>query len=113
MPKVLRVALTEGQRHDLHVLLARRDLTRYARQPAECIRLLGHGRTIADVAGLLGCNPVTVRAAIHRFEKGGIAALPDAPRPGRPAKLIRRGKADTGADHVRCGRPGAGPGWWD
>lgn len=28
------------------------------------------------------------RRAVHRFEKGGIAALPDAPRPCRPAKLL-------------------------
>ncbi|GHF41564.1 transposase [Streptomyces morookaense] len=34
------------------------------------------------------CNPVNVRAAVHRFEKGGLAALPDAARPGRPAKIL-------------------------
>ncbi|NUP21674.1 MAG: helix-turn-helix domain-containing protein [Streptomyces sp.] len=39
------------------------------------------------VADLLECIPVTVRAAVHRFEKGGLAALPDAPRPGRPARI--------------------------
>ncbi|MFF5011207.1 helix-turn-helix domain-containing protein [Streptomyces phaeochromogenes] len=88
MSNILRVALTDEQRHDLHALLARRDLTQYTRQRAECVRLLDQGRSVAEVAGVLECHPVTVRAAVHRFEEGGIAGLPDAPRPGRPARLL-------------------------
>lgn len=42
----------------------------------------------AEVADLLECHPVTARAAVHRFADGGIEALPDAPRPGRPAELL-------------------------
>ncbi|MFF0794918.1 helix-turn-helix domain-containing protein [Streptomyces spiralis] len=88
MSNILRAELTEDQRRELHELLARRDLTRYARQRAECIRLLGRGKTVAEVADLLECHQVTVRTAVHRFHDGGIAALPDAPRPGRPAKVL-------------------------
>ncbi|MFB7112707.1 helix-turn-helix domain-containing protein [Streptomyces sp. NPDC056291] len=48
----------------------------------------GPRRSVSEVADLLECHPVTVRAAVHRFADGGIEALPDAPRPGRPAKLL-------------------------
>ncbi|GGS23397.1 hypothetical protein GCM10010252_73190 [Streptomyces aureoverticillatus] len=95
MPKFLRVELTADQCRGLHVLLARRDLTRCTRQRLECIRLLGRCKTVPEVADLLECNPVTVRAAVHRFEDGGVAVLPDAPRPGRPAKVL--GPADRAA----------------
>ncbi|MCX5205679.1 hypothetical protein OG897_30025 [Streptomyces sp. NBC_00237] len=44
MAKILRVVLTDVQHRDLHGLLARRDLTQYTRQRAECVRLLGQGR---------------------------------------------------------------------
>ncbi|WP_422397485.1 helix-turn-helix domain-containing protein [Streptomyces acidiscabies] len=57
-------------------MLARRDLTAYARQRAECIRFLDRGRSVAEVADLLECHQVTVRAAVHRFVDGGIAGLP-------------------------------------
>ncbi|MFJ4876976.1 helix-turn-helix domain-containing protein [Streptomyces sp. NPDC088745] len=88
MPNILYVELTEDQRRDLHELLVRRDLTAYTRQRAQCIRFLDRGRSTAEVADLLECHPVTVRAAVHRLEKGGIAGLPDAPRSGRPARLL-------------------------
>ncbi|MBP5891974.1 helix-turn-helix domain-containing protein [Streptomyces scabiei] len=88
MGKNLRVELTDVQRRELHGLLARNDLTAYTRQRAECIRFLDRGRTTAEVADLLECHPVTVRAAVHRLQEGGIAGLPDAPRPGRPARLL-------------------------
>ncbi|MFD9868264.1 helix-turn-helix domain-containing protein [Streptomyces niveus] len=52
------------------------------------MRFFDRGRSTAEVADLLECHPVTVRAAVHRFAAGGIAALPDAPRPGRPARLL-------------------------
>ncbi|MFJ9381744.1 transposase [Streptomyces sp. NPDC101455] len=88
MPKSLRVELTDGQRRDLHALLARRDLTAYTPQRAGCIRFLDRGRSVPETADLLERNPVTVRAAVHRLRGGGIWALPDAPRPGRPARLL-------------------------
>ncbi|MGW7026855.1 helix-turn-helix domain-containing protein [Streptomyces xanthophaeus] len=43
---------------------------------------------VAEVAGLMECHPVTVRAAVHRFEEGGVAGLPDVLRPGRPRRLL-------------------------
>ncbi|QEV63440.1 helix-turn-helix domain-containing protein [Streptomyces spectabilis] len=93
--------MTDDQRRESHALLARRVLTAYTRQRAECIRFLDRGRSVSEVADLLECHPVTVRAAVHRFAEGGVEALPDAPRSGRPAKLL--GPDDrTGGDHVEC-----------
>ncbi|WP_353963763.1 helix-turn-helix domain-containing protein [Streptomyces sp. NBC_00237] len=70
------------------MLSARRDLTQYTRQRAECLRLLDQGRSVAEVAGVLERHPVTVRAAVHRFEEGEVAGLPDGLRPGRPARPL-------------------------
>ncbi|MEV0277210.1 helix-turn-helix domain-containing protein [Streptomyces sp. NPDC050610] len=88
MPKDLRLDLTEDQRRGVRAMLARRDPTRHTRLRAECIRLLDRGRSVTEVADLLECHPVTVRAAVHRFKKGGPAELPDASRPGRPATIL-------------------------
>ncbi|MGW0585926.1 helix-turn-helix domain-containing protein [Streptomyces sp. NPDC002920] len=47
----------------------------------------GPGLSVPQVAGLVECNPVTVRDAVRRFVGGGFDALADAPRPGRPAQV--------------------------
>jgi hypothetical protein len=52
------------------------------KRPGSLHHLAGHH------PDLLECNPVTIRAAVHRFEKGRLDALPDAPRPGRPARIL-------------------------
>jgi transposase len=47
--------------------------------------LLSHqGWTAAAIAGLLGCDPATVRRWIHRYNRHGTAGLADRPRSGRP-----------------------------
>ncbi|MET8630555.1 helix-turn-helix domain-containing protein [Kitasatospora sp. NPDC004669] len=105
MSNILRIELTIDQRRELRELLARRDLTRYTRQRAECIRLLDRGKTAPEVADLLECNVVTVRAAAHRLHDGGVEALPDAPRPGRPARVLGDDdRAGTAAGRLRRGR---------
>lgn len=88
MSNILRIELTADQRRELRELPARRDLTHCARQRAECIRLLDRAMTAPEVADLLECDVVTVRAAAHRLHDGGVKALPDAPRPRRPARVL-------------------------
>jgi hypothetical protein len=44
MSNILRIELTADQCRELRELPARRDLTRYTRQRAECIRLLDRGK---------------------------------------------------------------------
>jgi transposase len=47
--------------------------------------LLSHrGWPPSDIAGLLGCDPATVRRWIHRYNAHGTAGLGDRPRSGRP-----------------------------
>ena len=87
MPKILTVELTSEQQVEVRRRLVGRDLSRNERRRLECIRLLGRGLTVPQVADLLECNPITVRKAVHRFTGGGCDALADAPRPGRPAQV--------------------------
>jgi len=49
------------------------------------IVLLAHQRwPNAQIAAALGCSVTTVRTWRHRFARGGMPALRDRPRPGRP-----------------------------
>jgi transposase len=48
------------------------------------ILLSHHGLPAATIAGLLGCDPATVRRWIHRYNTCGTAGLADRPRAGRP-----------------------------
>lgn len=89
MPKPLILELTPDQKSDVERLLRRRELPRHTRMRAECVRLSGQGRTASEVAGILAVHPVTVRRALHRFAVGGLPALADAPRCGRPPKVTR------------------------
>ncbi|MFG2368162.1 helix-turn-helix domain-containing protein [Streptomyces mirabilis] len=84
MPKVLCVELTSDQEHEVRERLRARDLTPGTRLRPECIRLMGRGLTVPEVADLIECNDVTVRGAVHRFTARGFDALTDAPRPGLP-----------------------------
>ena len=58
------------------------------------ILLSQQGRSAAQIAGLLGHDPSTVRRWIHRYQQHGPGALADRPRAGRPRlgspKLARR-----------------------
>jgi hypothetical protein len=66
------------------------DLTRQLHGPHRIgarlvmILLSQRGWPASVIAELLGCDPVTVRRWIHRYNRHGVAALPDRPRSGRP-----------------------------
>ncbi len=70
------------------------------------ILLSQQGLAAAEIAGLLGYDPSTVRRWIHRYHTHGTAGLADRPRPGRPRlgshkltqrilRLLRQPKAWT------------------
>jgi hypothetical protein len=88
MPKNLTVGLTSGQQFEVRRRLAGRDVSRNEPRRLECIRLLSRGLTAPQAAGLVECDPITVRDAVHRFTCGGFYALADAPRPGRPGSAL-------------------------
>jgi transposase/transposase-like protein len=48
------------------------------------ILLSQQGCSAAQIAGLLGCDPSTVRRWIHRYHQHGVGGLGDRPRAGRP-----------------------------
>ena len=61
------------------------------------ILLSHHGLPATTIAGMLGCDPATVRRWIHRYNTHGTSGLADRPRSGRPrlgsprlSKRIRR-----------------------
>jgi transposase len=48
------------------------------------VLLSHHGLPAVTIAGLLGCDPSTVRRWIHRYDACGASGLADRPRAGRP-----------------------------
>jgi transposase len=48
------------------------------------VLLSHHGLSAGAIAGLLGCDPATVRRWIHRYNAHGTSGLADRPRAGRP-----------------------------
>jgi transposase len=50
------------------------------------VALSAAGWTASEIADLLCFDPKTVRAWITRYQREGLAGLPDRPRPGRPRK---------------------------
>ncbi|MFD5415171.1 helix-turn-helix domain-containing protein [Streptomyces nojiriensis] len=107
MPEILRVELTSDQEREVRERLRARDLVPDARLRLDCVRLMGRGLTVSEVADLLECNDVTVRGAVHRFAAGGFGVLADAPRPGRPASVTREDREALAAlldESARQGR---------
>jgi transposase len=49
--------------------------------------LLAAGHSCQDVAALFGEDDTTVQRWVHRFEQGGLQALRESERPGRPRSL--------------------------
>ena len=49
--------------------------------------LLTAGHSCAEVAALFGEDETTVQRWVHRFEQGGLRALRESERPGRPRSL--------------------------
>jgi transposase len=99
------------------------DLTRQLHGPYRVgarlvmILLSQRGWPAGAIAEVLGCDPVTVRRWIHRYNTHGTTGLADLPRPGRPrlgspalAARIRRLLAEPKAWTIprlyqRLGRP--------
>ncbi|MFJ7903904.1 transposase [Streptomyces sp. NPDC096198] len=112
MPKILRVELPSDQEREIRERLQARDLAPGTRLRLECIRLMGRGLMVPEVADLLECNEVTARGAVHRFAAGGFDALADAPRPARPASVTREDREALAAlldESAQQGVPGLPP----
>jgi transposase len=77
--------ITGEQRVAVEAALRRRDLAPRVRERLEMVKAVALGQDLASSARWSGRSPRTVRRWVGRFAAGGIPALADAPRPGRPA----------------------------
>jgi transposase len=80
------IEVTAEERSAVEAALRRRDLTPRVRERLEMVKAAALGQDVAGIARWSGRTPETVRHWLRRFRRDGIAALTDAPRPGRPPK---------------------------
>jgi transposase len=83
---VNELTLSAEQRAELaQALRGARSVRLYRR--LKIIDLASRGHSIEELAGLFDVKPRSVQHYLERYRRGGLAALPDAPRSGRPRKL--------------------------
>ncbi len=87
MAKPYRIHLTPAQRTELHQRARQRVLAPAVRDRLEMVRLSDLGWSVPQIAQYLAKHEQTVRKYIKAFLTAGWDALPDRPRPGRPATL--------------------------
>ena len=87
MPKRLCVRLTTAQWAELKAAQRAKVVERRLWVRLEMVRLAAWNNPIPVVAADLGVHPQTVRHHVKAFLAGGVAALADEPRSGRPPKL--------------------------
>lgn len=80
------MVVTEGERLAVEAALRRRDLAPRVRERLEMVKAAALGHDLAQIAAWSGRTPGTVRHWLGQFRAGGLAALADAPREGRPPK---------------------------
>ena len=78
--------ITAVERQAVEAALRRRDLSPRQRERLEMVKAAALGQDLAAIARWSGRTPETVRRWLQHFQRGGIAALADAPRQGRPPK---------------------------
>lgn len=80
------VEVSASERAAVEAALRRRTLVPRVRERLEMVKAAALGQDLAAIARWSGRSPATVRRWLHRFRAGGVAALADAPRAGRPPK---------------------------
>ena len=78
--------ITAVQQAAVEALLQQRALPPRQRERLEMVKAAGLGADVATIARWSGRTPRTVRRWLREFREGGVAALADAPIPGRPPK---------------------------
>jgi transposase len=78
------IAVTAEQRAAVEELLRQRALRPRLRERLEMVKAAALGQDLAAIAAWSGRSAETVRHWLGRFVAGGVAALGDAPRSGRP-----------------------------
>jgi transposase len=78
--------VTAMQQMTVEATLRRRDLAPRLRERLEMVKAMALGEDLPAIARWSGRTPETVRRWLAAYQEGGIAALADAPRQGRPPK---------------------------
>src|SRR4051812_5983860 len=82
----LMLEVTTAQRTAVEATLRRRDLVPRVRERLEMVKAAALGQDLEAIARWSGRTPETVRRWLAAYQDGGIAALADVPRQGRPPK---------------------------
>jgi transposase len=82
----LVLEVTTAQRTAVETALRQRDLPPRLRERLEMVKAAALGQDLDDIARWTSRTPATVRRWLAAYQDGGIAALTDAPRQGRPPK---------------------------
>ncbi len=80
------VVLTEDDRAEMTALLHRPDLCPRWRERLEMVKGADQGFALDRICAWRGRSPRTVRRWLAAFQTGGLVALTDAPRTGRPRR---------------------------
>ena len=84
---MIRVELTDAERDGLRARTREPGIAPRTRDRLEMVRLADAGWAVPRIAKHLGAHEQTVRKYVKVFLAEGFAALPDRPRPGRPARV--------------------------
>lgn len=100
-PRVGAIPVTAAERAAVEAQLRTRDLAPRVRERLEMVKAAALGQDVAAIARWSGRTPRRVQHWLGRFRAGGIPALADAPRSGRPPQAdaayvqALEGAADT------------------
>ena len=104
--RVRPIVVTAGDQAELERLqrasAARAGLSRRAR----AVLLMSHGLSGVEIAERIGYTVVQVSRIRRRFAEGGLAALHDRPKPGRPPTVSARKRAQIVALTLKPPGPG-------
>jgi transposase len=80
------IGVTAEERAAVGAALRRRDLAPRVRERLETVKATAAGYDVGWIARWTGRSPATVRRWLAAFRAGGVPALADAPRAGRPPR---------------------------
>lgn len=82
--------LTPDQHAELRARLRQASVAPRLRVRLRCVQLRDRGQTVPQIAEQLAVSQATVRRTLRRMLAGGLEALADRPRPGRPPRLSQQ-----------------------
>lgn len=108
--RAVRIELNDDDRVDLERIAAAHSSERRMVDRAQVVLLSADGVTVAEICSRTGLGPSAVKKWRARFVEGGIEALRDAPRPGKPR--IYDASARVAVTALACTKPEDGSTNW-